>query len=526
MKKGIAKLVILASTCGILSISTYAQKIPSLETYVKDLKNLNALNQGFAEMRKANFAEPNTAKYRTSLNYWANIHGYFGYDKKSENLQEYYEELIKQCYDKAKGEPERKACGFYQNYYASLNNQTAGNDKIAQEVWGTCEHGTEFFLPWHRLYLHYFEKTLRKASGNPNLQLPYWKYEDNIDNNNLLFLPWLFTQNYLSAFDIKRTIGLNENKIGIKVRGDNKTIDITGFEALQAVDFYRDDKAGFSNLIESNPHNLMHCAVGANCYAPNMGLVPAAGNDPIFYLHHRNIDRLWQKWMLKKAKGQKIDLAWAKANLGMPATWFEKEMKFVDENGNLVSRKVADAFNSEFMPDYDDLGLKSDPTLLASESKLLMSPLGHHENIEISNINVLGAQVSRANFKDLPVNNMLRSTGPAISYLTIQNIELVNKPMLTYAVYMVSKKDTSKRSYLTTFSFFGLNNAHAHHGKSKIGDMKLIVSDNLQEIGAQSLADFELIFEPTDFTSNPVFTQLSKDGLKIGKILLTSEPIS
>jgi hypothetical protein len=31
--------------------------------------------------------------------------------------------------------------------------------------WATCQHGTFFFLSWHRMYLYYFESILRAASG-------------------------------------------------------------------------------------------------------------------------------------------------------------------------------------------------------------------------------------------------------------------------------------------------------------------------------------------------------------------------
>ena len=35
-----------------------------------------------------------------------------------------------------------------------------------------------FFLSWHRMYIYYFERILRAASGDPDLALPYWNYSD------------------------------------------------------------------------------------------------------------------------------------------------------------------------------------------------------------------------------------------------------------------------------------------------------------------------------------------------------------
>ena len=76
-----------------------------------------------------------------------------------------------------------------------------------------------------------------------------------------------------------------------------------------------------SNQLEGQPHGVMHCAVGDGCSIPHMGWVPLAGNDPLFYMHHANIDRLWQCWLNEKALGEEITLAKAKANLVMLGFW-------------------------------------------------------------------------------------------------------------------------------------------------------------------------------------------------------------
>src|SRR5690242_8379115 len=39
-----------------------------------------------------------------------------------------------------------------------------------------CEHWTRFFFSWHRMYLYYFERIVRAASGDPAFALPYWGY--------------------------------------------------------------------------------------------------------------------------------------------------------------------------------------------------------------------------------------------------------------------------------------------------------------------------------------------------------------
>src|ERR1700760_2564998 len=39
--------------------------------------------------------------------------------------------------------------------------------KPLKSYWQQCPHGNYFFLSWHRMYLHFFERILRKASGDP-----------------------------------------------------------------------------------------------------------------------------------------------------------------------------------------------------------------------------------------------------------------------------------------------------------------------------------------------------------------------
>ena len=54
-----------------------------------------------------------------------------------------------------------------------------------------------------------------------------------------------------------------------------------------------------SGNLENNPHNLVHSYVGGFLSNSDYGLMSdpgLAGLDPIFYLHHCNIDRMWAVW--------------------------------------------------------------------------------------------------------------------------------------------------------------------------------------------------------------------------------------
>ena len=69
--------------------------------------------------------------------------------------------------------------------------------------------------------------------------------------------------------------------------------------------------AGRSGALESVPHNVIHGDVGGQ-----QGLMSAfdtAALDPIFWLHHANIDRLWSVWLKRSATNSNpTDGAWLK----------------------------------------------------------------------------------------------------------------------------------------------------------------------------------------------------------------------
>ena len=519
--------------------TTFAN-IQSYENFSKNPKNIQILDKAFDEMKKRNNAAHDSKDFRTSLQYWANIHGYFAEDLSTDPNAKALKDTIKNkvgsCFSEAfknKSKEEIELCITYTTYYTAIRNQTVLDDKIAQDVWGTCPHSSkdvanDMFLPWHRLYLHFFNKTLKKASGSAEFVLPYWKYEDNYDEESLsVALPTQFTEQDKSIYSQYRTKGLNtgQQSINAYMNGKGEGVDILGSEALKAEKFFSNERNGFSNLIEQDPHGMMHCGVGANCIAPYMGVVPAAGNDPIFYLHHRNIDRLWQKWMETKSKGKEITLEWAKKNLGMDPAWFEKEMSFVDENGNKVTVKVADAFSPEYMPKYEELDLKNTEHSLGA-LKAISSPLGSHESFDLKSTAILGQMPDKINLA-IPAKNLKSNLNnkPAESFLKLENIELKNNPLLTYGVYLVNKEN-SKKSYLMTFSYFGVDEGgHGHHSGAKLNDVELNISDNLQEIGATNFDQLQLIFRPTDLTTKPVYTQQNDAGITIGKISFYSKPL-
>jgi tyrosinase len=80
-----------------------------------------------------------------------------------------------------------------------------------------------------------------------------------------------------------------------------------------------------SGNLESDPHNLVHVYIGGNAPAPPLyGLMADPGTaalDPIFYLHHANIDRMWVAWNAS-GRADPRDPAWLN---GPPAAAGDRE---------------------------------------------------------------------------------------------------------------------------------------------------------------------------------------------------------
>ena len=110
-------------------------------------------------------------------------------------------------------------------------------------TWNTCEHGTQYFLSWHRMYLYYFERIIRKMSANASWALPYWNYESSSES----FLPAPFW-----------TPAASSNPLYTANRGpgwDNGKASLPTSVVSTAVAFADVDYGSFWQDLETTPHD-------------------------------------------------------------------------------------------------------------------------------------------------------------------------------------------------------------------------------------------------------------------------------
>jgi tyrosinase len=128
----------------------------------------------------------------------------------------------------------------------------------------------------------------------------------------------------------------------------------------------------FSTL-EGFPHNSTHNYIGG--YGPipkgpwgNMtnNLSPV---DPIFFLHHSNMDRLWDVWTRKQ---QALKLPYLPSKADFPTYAKEPFLFYVDGNGGQVGASYAkdyistDRFQYDYQPGFGEAIIKPPSTLLTA----------------------------------------------------------------------------------------------------------------------------------------------------------------
>ena len=142
------------------------------------------------------------------------------------------------------------------------------------------------FLPWHRALLYFLERSMRKMSGNDDLRLTYWDWE----NPSSRVLPSIYAPTGQPLYWSGRG-----DLAGSWWPLTNDQVDVQGLLALP------DWKTFGGTSVQrtptpaaySGPHANVHNNFRLNGDMRNLQYSP---RDPVFYAHHGNVDRLWASW--------------------------------------------------------------------------------------------------------------------------------------------------------------------------------------------------------------------------------------
>lgn len=164
--------------------------------------------------------------------------------------------------------------------------------------------GQQRFLPWHRVYLYEFELLLQ--SVHPEITIPYWDWTNPAEQT----IPgWL--QNVTPTVNIpspgpgRVTVTRFPGTLGFDLAAVLDGSLDPSLPALADVE-QATDYTTFATGLESI-HDQVHVWVGGR--RGTMSFLDRAPADPIFWMHHANIDRLWWQWHTSpQGRGQNPNL--------------------------------------------------------------------------------------------------------------------------------------------------------------------------------------------------------------------------
>jgi hypothetical protein len=160
------------------------------------------------------------------------------------------------------------------------------------ELGPSNRHGQPSFLPWHREYVNRYEVLLQEY--DPTVKLLYWDWTQQLN------APF----NYLTS----TFMGSGSGSIGAPflptLAPPSVTRNVGGSPLPGTPDATVLAPTTYANFdsIESNPHNGSHTYIGGN-----MSFINSAAEDPIFFLLHGNVDRLWSRWQRNNSFVSRLD---------------------------------------------------------------------------------------------------------------------------------------------------------------------------------------------------------------------------
>jgi len=390
-----------------------------------------------------------------------------------------------------------------------------GTDSPSGQAQDTCQHQTWFFLPWHRMYLHRFEAIVREIvvgelNGPADWALPYWNYEDP----NTRSLPLAF-QAQTMPDGTSNPLRIEQRVAGANTNGELPEGVVSSVAAMATTSFgptvgsVEPSLGGantsanhfgareFNGALENQPHNIVHGVIGGA--TGFMGHPFTAPLDPIFWLHHCQIDRLWELW---NRNGNVTT-----SDSGFAAQTFQ----FFDVAGEVVTLRCDGVLDIEgdLNYTYEDLPAPLEPSLDTGAAPEGVIPVPT-ENIGSSGQVTIGAARAEVDVvleepsgPALDSGSLGDAGAPPRMYLTIENATAAERPSASYRVVldMGTPGDPTDDFVVGYASFFGIELAsgvdgdQVPHGMSFTYEITNVVA-TLQDRGLWDANLVRVAFEP------------------------------
>jgi hypothetical protein len=373
-------------------------------------------------------------------------------------------------------------------------------------ITSACQHGNQFFLSWHRMYLYYFERIIRHHSGSAAFALPYWGYSPSSVSRRVL--PAMFRDTTSNLYISQRNPSVNT---GSAISAS--AVD-PGAALLQLV------FGSFTSSLEGTPHGVVHNAVGGGGF---MSYFETAGQDPIFWLHHAMVDRLWTAWL---AQGG------GRAN-PTSASWLTTSYSFYDETGATVTMSGQQVVDTATQLNYNYANpscIRFPPNVVWAELTALR-PFTRRELDLVEHIvrrpplpdppppfmiqQQLQLGPARAELR-VPANDQTKRAlsrvaagtreGPAAVDLVLEDIRLEQEPAVYYEVYVNlpagERPVYTSASYVGNLDFFGPS-PQGEHGKMPMRrTLSLFPAIIRLQAAGRWTGDVQVTFVPRAFTED------------------------
>ncbi|MFB7864879.1 tyrosinase family protein [Streptomyces sp. NPDC056069] len=216
---------------------------------------------------------------------------------------------------------ELKRTGRYDTFVTTHNafimSDTDTSDRVG--------HRSPSFLPWHRRFLIEFERALQSVDAT--VTLPYWDWTADRTSRSSLWAPDFLggTGRARDGQVLDGAFARAGNRWTVNVRVDGRDYlrrdlgaggrqlptraEVDSVLAMETYDTapWNSSSDGFRNHLEGwrgvNLHNRVHVWVGGQMAT---GVSP---NDPVFWMHHAFVDKLWADWQARHPRSPYLPAA-------------------------------------------------------------------------------------------------------------------------------------------------------------------------------------------------------------------------
>lgn len=353
---------------------------------------------------------------------------------------------------------------------------SSSRSSLANEMWNTCQshagQNSNHFLPWHRIFVFYFERIIRQVSGRADFTLPYWNYTSwDPAKRGVVPLQFrlpddpvfgaLYLPNRTSLANSGQPIHQNQPGDAMNI---SSVMALTNYSTVGSVQ-------GFCRALDSGVHGRIHVLTGTSS---NMGAVPYAANDPLFWIHHSNIDRLWASW---NRNGNRNPTS---------ATWADNTFIFANQNRQRVVARLKNYFSVlQLGYTYDRFvtssGTETASAAMTAQSTLQAAAAGVPERVaRAASAAHLGA--NPVNVELLPIPGTRSTSVLGLDpgqpnkrvYLVLKDLHTWAQPGVLFHVYLRPGRGSAAgapapSSYVGNINFFDAE-FHDHGGGSPLDE--------------------------------------------------------